>query len=91
MDRRSVNYISCFLSYNFVCVMAVYIWSEMKLNSERMLNFDLLNIFNRLFTCMNLGSGGATIGLMAEVTGLAGFTGSRSGFQNHKAIARSEI
>ncbi len=42
-------------------------------------NFDLLNVFNRLFTCMNLGSGGATIGLVAEVTGLTGNTGTRSG------------
>ena len=31
---------------------------------------------------MNLGSGGATIGLMAEVTGLAGFTGTRSGSEH---------
>ena len=31
---------------------------------------------------MNLGSGGATIGLVAEVTGLAGFTGTRSGSEH---------
>ena len=35
-------------------------------------NSDFYKIFKRLFTCMNLGSGGATIGLVAEVTGLAG-------------------
>ena len=31
---------------------------------------------------MNLGSGGATIGLVAEVTGLVGFTGARSGSEH---------
>jgi hypothetical protein len=31
---------------------------------------------------MNLGSGDATIGLVAEVTGLAGFTGTRSGSEH---------
>jgi hypothetical protein len=62
MDRRSVNYISCFLSYNFVCVMAVY-------------NFGFI-------TCMNRSSGDATVGLVAEVTGLVGFTGARSGSEH---------
>ena len=33
----------------------------------------------QLFTCMNLCSGGATLGLVAEVTGLTGNTGTRSG------------
>ena len=31
---------------------------------------------------MNLGSGDATIGLVAEVTGLVGFTGARSGSEH---------
>ena len=53
-------------------------------------NFDLLNVFNRLFTCMNLGSGGATIGLVAEVTGLAGFTGARSGLRTRDRSVWSE-
>ncbi len=69
MDRWSMNYISCFLSYNFVCIVSVYIWTEVKLNSERKLNFDLLNIKH---TCMSLSSVGATVSLVAEVTGLTG-------------------
>jgi hypothetical protein len=31
---------------------------------------------------MNLGSGGATVGLVAEVTGLVGVTGTRSGSEH---------
>ncbi len=70
MDRRSVNYISCFLSYNFVCVMAVY-------------NFGFI-------TCMNRSSGDATVGLVAEVTGLVGFTGARSGLRTRDRSVWSE-
>ena len=45
-----------------------------------MINSDCYKIFKH--TCMNLSSGGATIGLVAEVTGLAGFTGTRSGSEH---------
>jgi hypothetical protein len=51
--------------------------------------FDLQNI-NNLITCMNLGSGGATIGLVAEVTGLVGFTGARSWLRTRDRIVWSE-
>jgi hypothetical protein len=45
-----------------------------------MINSDCYKIFKH--TCMNLSSGGATIGLVAEVTGLVGFTGARSGSEH---------
>jgi hypothetical protein len=55
---------------------------------KRKLNFDLLNV-KQLITCMNLCSGGATVGLVAEVTVLTGIQ-VHEVVQNARQKARSE-
>ena len=71
---------------------------KQKLNSETKVKFGnesqirkqkLNSETKQLFTCMNLCSGGATVSLVAEVTGLTGYRYTK-GLRSQGLRARSE-